>query len=86
MTEANLINDTIEVVKYITAKFPDQSIIIVGHSMGGSIAVKCVHEIQTSHAEEEWSKHIMGMIIIDVVEGSAMEAIPFMENIVLKRP
>ena len=28
----------------------------------------------------------MGLFVIDVVEGSAMDALPFMENIVLKRP
>jgi len=59
---------------------------MVGHSMGGSIAVKTVHHIQTLNGEEEWAKHIMGLFVIDVVEGSAMEALPFMENIVLKRP
>jgi hypothetical protein len=28
----------------------------------------------------------MGLFVIDVVEGTAMDALPFMENIVLKRP
>jgi hypothetical protein len=28
----------------------------------------------------------MGLFVIDVVEGSAMEALPFMESIVQKRP
>jgi protein phosphatase methylesterase 1 len=86
LSEENLINDTIIVIKHIAEKFPEQAIILVGHSMGGSIAVKAAHHIQTHNSGEEWSKHIVGVYIIDVVEGSAMEALPFMENIVMKRP
>lgn len=54
--------------------------------MGGSIAIKVAHKIQLDLSEEAWAKHIMGAFVIDVVEGSAMEALPFMEAIVLKRP
>ena len=54
--------------------------------MGGSIAIKVAHSIQVNHKDEPWAKHIMGAFVIDVVEGSAMEALPFMEDIVLKRP
>lgn len=35
-----LINDTQNVVEYLTKKYPDPTIIVVGHSMGGSIAAK----------------------------------------------
>ena len=73
-------------MKEVAAKFPEQSIIVVGHSMGGSIATKAVNFAQNNLSEEEWTKHIMGLFIIDVVEGSAMDALPFMESIVLKRP
>lgn len=79
----NLVGDTISVIKEICQKYPQQSIIVVGHSMGGAIAIKTVFEAQTNHAEEEWTKHIMGLFVIDVVEGTAMEALPFMEKIVL---
>lgn len=54
--------------------------------MGGSIAVKVAHEIQNTYKDEEWAKHVMGAFVIDVVEGSAMDALPFMEDFVLKRP
>ena len=47
--------------------------------MGGSIATKATDEILNNHANEAWSKHIKGMFIIDVVEGSALDALPFME-------
>ena len=79
----NLVGDTISVIKEICLKYPEQSIIVVGHSMGGAIAIKTVFEAQTNYAMEEWAKHIMGLFVIDVVEGTAMEALPFMESFVL---
>jgi len=54
--------------------------------MGGSIATKCVDFVQNNHSEEDWAKHVKGLFIIDVVEGSAMDALPFMEAIVKQRP
>lgn len=54
--------------------------------MGGSIATKAAAKIMNEHKQEEWSKHLQGLFVIDVVEGSAMDALPFMENIVLSRP
>ena len=82
----NLIDETIYVIKYVISKYPEQSIIVVGHSLGGSIAAKTVHEIHQKHQEEEWAKHVKGLFIIDVSEGNAMEALPFMEDIVKNRP
>ena len=58
----------------------------MGHSMGGSIATKAVDYIQKNHDGEEFSSHVRGLFIIDVVEGSAMDALPFMESIVKSRP
>lgn len=54
--------------------------------MGGSIATKTIKYIQDNHEGEEWVKHVKGLFIIDVVEGSAMDALPFMEQIVKSRP
>lgn len=54
--------------------------------MGGSIATKCVDFIQQNHPDEKWVNHVKGLFIIDVVEGSAMDALPFMESIVKSRP
>mmetsp|Transcript_33100 Transcript_33100/g.50757 ORF Transcript_33100/g.50757 Transcript_33100/m.50757 type:complete len:194 (+) Transcript_33100:521-1102(+) len=59
---------------------------MVGHSMGGSIATKATNHIQTELKGEAWTEHIKGLFIIDVVEGSAMDALPFMESIVAQRP
>ena len=81
-----LIDDTINVFKQICQKFRDQSIILVGHSMGGSIATKTAAKILKDHAHDDIHKQLQGLIVIDVVEGSAMDALPFMENIVMSRP
>lgn len=66
--------------------------IIMGHSMGGSIATKATAEILKNEDNPETecfkilTKKICGLIIIDVVEGSAIDALPFMENVVRQRP
>ena len=49
LSEETLVNDTIEVVKYVSKRFPENSIIMVGHSMGGSIATKATAKILNEH-------------------------------------
>lgn len=79
-------------IKFVNEKFPDDTMIIIGHSMGGSIATKVTAEIlqhEESSEDEIYkilSKKICGLIVIDVVEGSAIDALPFMENFVRQRP
>ena len=63
-------------------KFPDKNVIIVGHSMGGSVCARVVDVM--SNVEKETK--IVGAIIIDVVEGTAIEALPFMNQILSERP
>lgn len=45
MSEDTLIKDTLEVLMYVRELFKDSSIILVGHSMGGSIATKTASKI-----------------------------------------
>ena len=60
---------------------------MIGHSMGGSIATKaCAHILSQKDKYKDLYEKIQGLICIDVVEGTAMEALPFMENIVYNRP
>ena len=65
--------------------------IVIGHSMGGSIATKTITEILKNEDNPETEiykklvKKICGLIVIDVVEGSAIAALPYMENIVRQR-
>lgn len=46
--------------------------------MGGAVATKATEALLKGH----FAERIQGLIVIDVVEGSAIEALPFMENIV----
>ena len=54
--------------------------------MGGAIAIKVASVLETEMAGSELSKAVLGLVVIDVVESTAMEALPFMEQIVKNRP
>ena len=86
-SEKTLINDTIQVLNHIHEKYPEENLILLGHSMGGSIATKTCCQILKEEAKyKELYNKMQGLIVIDVVEGTAMDALPFMENIVHNRP
>lgn len=53
-------------------------IMLVGHSMGGAISV------HTGHLELIPS--LLGCVVIDVVEGTAMEALASMQSFLRSRP
>lgn len=55
-------------------------IVIIGHSMGGALAVHCAHQLQ------EILPSIMGIIVIDVVEGTALDALQSMQSLLKGRP
>mmetsp|Transcript_63545 Transcript_63545/g.73895 ORF Transcript_63545/g.73895 Transcript_63545/m.73895 type:complete len:408 (-) Transcript_63545:185-1408(-) len=80
-----LVEDTLKIFDWVHKKYPESTIIVTGHSMGGSIATKAT-EIALQNKESTLAKRIQGMLIIDVVEGTAIEALPFMESIVKSRP
>lgn len=65
-------------LEYTLKRFPNKSIIIMGHSMGGSIAVKTVEQIEAME-DCTLKRAIKGLLVVDVVEGTAMDALPFME-------
>lgn len=54
-------------------------IIMVGHSMGGAIAVRAAHLPSLEHC-------IQGIAVIDVVEGTAMDALASMQSFLRGRP
>lgn len=56
MSEETLVRDSIEVIKHICEQYSDRSVIIVGHSMGGSVATKTTSRIYKDYATEEWTK------------------------------
>lgn len=53
-------------------------IILIGHSMGGAI---CVHV-----ANMEVISSLIGIVVIDVVEGTALEALASMQSFLRSRP
>ena len=56
MSEETLLRDSLEVIRHVSSKFKEKSIIMVGHSMGGSIATKITSKIQSEYSHEEISK------------------------------
>ena len=63
-------------------RYPQKNVVIVGHSLGGSIACR----ITDTLTKVEKDERVVGCIIIDVVEGTAIEALPFMNQIIADRP
>lgn len=54
------------------------SIVLVGHSMGGAVAVRCAASKAVAGLE--------GMVVIDVVEGTALSSLPYMATVLKQRP
>lgn len=88
LSEENLLNDSERVLKFLTSEideFKERSILIMGHSMGGAIASKLTTRIMEGE-DEEYKHRIKAYFVIDVVEGSALDVLPMMEQIVKQRP
>lgn len=81
-----LIKDTLEVMEFLSKKFPNVSIVLVGHSMGGSIATKAAEKIFLEKEAYPFHSQIKALFVIDVVEGVAIDALPFMESIIFAKP
>jgi len=64
--------------------FPDPlttpSFLLVGHSMGGSVLVRTCPMLLAK------KYRVTGVAVLDVVEGSAVEALPHMHNLLNSRP
>lgn len=54
--------------------------VIIGHSMGGALAIHCSIKLQ------EMLPTIVGIIVIDVVEGTALDALQSMQAFLKGRP
>jgi pimeloyl-ACP methyl ester carboxylesterase len=78
-----LVDDVIQVIHaaHRLCGYPETpKIILVGHSMGGAIAIKCSAKCSDSLAA------LAGFVIIDVVEGTAKDALPLMMTVIKTRP
>ncbi|CAG2181969.1 unnamed protein product, partial [Oppiella nova] len=74
---------TNDVFNVITSLYPIDAIpplVLMGHSMGGAIAVHCC---ATLH---ELMPRIVGLIVVDVVEGTALDALHSMQSFLRSRP
>lgn len=85
LSMGTIINDTLRVLKKVNDLYPEDTIIIIGHSFGGSVAIKTCCEVLKSESETSLYDKIQAILVVDVVEGSAMEALPFMMNVVSNR-
>ncbi|XP_071847206.1 protein phosphatase methylesterase 1-like isoform X2 [Apostichopus japonicus] len=70
-----------DIGKIVSTRYKDETappIILVGHSMGGAIAIHS--------AVKNLVPSLAGMVVIDVVEGSALEALQSMQSFLKGRP
>ncbi|TFK22765.1 protein phosphatase methylesterase [Coprinopsis marcescibilis] len=76
-----LVDDLVALLKTM---FPEPAeaptFLFVGHSMGGSVVVQACPKLQ------EVKYRIAGVAVLDVVEGSAIEALPHMHSLLNARP
>jgi protein phosphatase methylesterase 1 len=75
---------TLDLIKFITQPSvvdPESKLILIGHSLGGAVVVEAAHNMETC-----LHKRLLGVVVIDVVEGTAIDALPRMLSIVAKRP
>jgi protein phosphatase methylesterase 1 len=84
---------TADMIGLLRAMFPAPqrvpNLVLVGHSMGGSVAVSLAHALlpaSSSTPKPIPDVRISGVAVLDVVEGTAMEALEGMEGIVKAQP
>lgn len=78
-----LVEDVFQVIHetHKLCGFPETpKTILIGHSMGGAIAIKC------SYRSLDSLPSLVGFVIIDVVEGTAKDALPIMMSVIKTRP
>lgn len=71
----NLATDMEQIIK--NSQKPLKDIVLVGHSMGGSVVVELALRKKF---------HVIGVVVLDVVEGSAIDALASMKSILKARP
>lgn len=73
-----------EALLFVHSRAPDSTIVLVGHSLGGNLAAKLERRLEGEGGQ--LSEAVVGLVIIDVVEGSAKEALPFMRAFLARQP
>ncbi|KAH7908901.1 Alpha/beta hydrolase family-domain-containing protein [Hygrophoropsis aurantiaca] len=81
LSTATLVDDLIELLR---TAFPEPkrapTFILIGHSMGGSVIVRACPHLQNA------GYTLAGVVVLDVVEGSAIDALPHMHALLNTRP
>ncbi|KDN49557.1 alpha/beta-hydrolase [Tilletiaria anomala UBC 951] len=83
---------TADMIGVLRALYPSPkkvpNLVLVGHSMGGSVAVSLAHALLPSFGTPPPipSVRLTGVAVLDVVEGTAMDALSGMEGIVKSQP
>ena len=80
LSASTLTNDVFRILTYLFDIDNIPPVVLMGHSMGGAIAVHCASSLQ------ELMPRIIGLIVIDVVEGTAMDALHSMQSFLRSRP
>lgn len=63
------------------------NLVLVGHSMGGTVVVSMAHALADSIQSSTVSKpRVAGVAVLDVVEGTAIAALPSMRTIIAQLP
>lgn len=75
MVREELTKDIQAVADTLIAQGGQKSLVLVGHSMGGAIAVSAAAQ-----------GGVAGLVVIDVVEGTAMESLAHMQGFLRSRP
>lgn len=74
-----------DLTSLLSAMYPNQdrmpSLVLVGHSMGGSVVVAASQALIASGFTR-----VSGVAVLDVVEGTAMDALGVMRSVVLSHP
>lgn len=62
-------------------------LVMVGHSMGGAMAVHIAIALeQCQTKQKQYHFHLIGLMVVDVVEGTAIAALHHMKSILAQRP
>ncbi|KAF7327125.1 Protein phosphatase methylesterase 1 [Mycena kentingensis (nom. inval.)] len=80
-----LVADFVAIVRTVFPSATGSSpppLLLIGHSMGGAVVAHASPLLQS--APEKY--HLLGVAVLDVVEGSAIEALPHMQNLLNARP
>lgn len=79
LSAESLAKDIGLVYQYITSGM-ESRVILMGHSLGGAVAVR------SSFLSEYYGTSLSGLIVIDVVEGTALDALQGMQSFLRGRP